>query len=69
MVGGLKMNKEINHGSIEELISLDEKKRREKMSPEAMKAWRKRFNEQMEKYDPSGKRVHEIAKKYGQKES
>ena len=63
------MNTEkISYGSLEELQAMDEKKRLEKMSPEERKNWRKWFADQMENYDPGGKKAHEIAKKYAKKE-
>jgi hypothetical protein len=52
--------REIVHGSIAETISIDA--RRHGLLPPS--GFRRYFNDVMEKYDPGGRRAHEIAKKY-----
>lgn len=59
------MNKNVNHGSFQELTALNTRGK-EPHGPgvASMPGGLKRFNQIMEEYDPGAKRVHELAKKY-----
>ena len=62
------MNKKINYGSLEELQAIDARKELDSMSLGARKGLIHNIVQRMEEYDPGGKRAHELAKKYRQKE-
>jgi len=57
------MNREIYHGSLEEIKSLNARIEIESLPPEVISAYRKRIVQAMEEYDPGSKRSHELAKK------
>lgn len=58
------MNREICHGSLEEIESLNARREIESLPPEVISAYRKGIVQVMEEYNPGSKIAHELAKKY-----
>ena len=62
------MNKNINHGSLEEIQAFDDRKMMENMSPEERREFRRRLIETMKGADPGAKKAHALAQSIAKEE-